>query len=168
MPLYVLRHAIAVERGSPDYAADDSARPLTEDGIQKMRRGARGIRRMGLDFDLILTSPYRRARQTAEIVADALDALERMEIFSPLAADVAPEEAVAQAAERAAGSESVLLVGHEPQLSEIGSILLAGNTELGLQLKKGGLFKLECSRIGPGSGTLEWWLTAKQLRQLAD
>jgi phosphohistidine phosphatase len=78
MEIYVLRHAIAVERGSPDYLHDDSQRPLTKKGIRRMRRGVRGLGHAGLEFDLLLTSPYTRARQTAEIVVEALGGPDRL------------------------------------------------------------------------------------------
>ena len=166
MEVYVLRHAIAVERGHPDYSGNDSARPLTAKGIGKMRRGAEGIRALGLDFDLILSSPYRRARETAEIVADAIDQRGRLEIFAGLAAEVPATAAIREVSARVAGADSVLLVGHEPQLSEIASILLAGNSSVDFVLKKAGMYKLECSSLSPGTAAMEWWLTPRQLRRL--
>ncbi len=166
MELYVLRHAIAEERNPIEYP-DDAARPLTAEGRRRMRRGARGLARMGAALDLILSSPYARAWDTAEIVAGVLDARHRLEAFPPLAAEVAPEEAVAALAGRLGGMVSVMLVGHEPQLSAIGSILLAGRSDVDLRLGKGGSFKLLCPRIQPRGATLEWWLTPRQLRRLA-
>lgn len=165
MKLHVLRHAIAVERGTPGYE-DDSTRPLTDDGIRKMRRAARGVERLKVDVDLILSSPYRRAVETAEIAAAALGARQRLEVLDALAAPIGAADAIGRIAERAAGAESVMIVGHEPQLSEIGSILLAGHEDLDLRLKKGGLFTLDCRRIAPGEGTLESWLPPRVLRQI--
>src|ERR1044072_5656017 len=69
--LYLIRHAIAAERG--DAWPDDSKRPLTESGIARMRKAARGLARLDVTIDLILSSPLVRARQTADIVAAALD-----------------------------------------------------------------------------------------------
>ncbi len=69
MDIYIIRHAIAVDRGTPEYE-DDSQRPLTEKGKKKMRQIASGLRALGVDFDFILSSPYIRARETAEILAD--------------------------------------------------------------------------------------------------
>ena len=69
--LYLIRHAIAEERG--DSWPDDAKRPLTDDGTAKMRKAARGLARIGVRFDVILTSPFVRTRQTAEIVATAFD-----------------------------------------------------------------------------------------------
>ena len=71
MELYFLRHAIAAEMGTLQ-VTDDSQRPLIPEGVKKMKKGAEGMVRMGLSFDVILSSPYVRARQTAEIAAEAL------------------------------------------------------------------------------------------------
>lgn len=167
MKLHVLRHAIAVERGTPGYE-DDSKRPLTEPGIRKMKQAALGLSQLNLDVDLILTSPYRRASETAEIAAKALRATERLEVLEALSAPVEAAEAVRQLSERAAGAEAVMIVGHEPQLSEIGSILLAGHEDLDLQLKKGGIFTLVCRRIAPREAMLESWLPPRILRRLGN
>ena len=69
MNLYIIRHAIAVDEGSPEYE-EDSQRPLTDKGKKKMRQIAKGLRALGVDFDLILSSPYIRAKETAEILED--------------------------------------------------------------------------------------------------
>src|SRR5919201_2517208 len=69
--LYLVRHAIAEERG--DAWPDDTKRPLSDDGISRMRKTARGLARLGVAVDVILTSPLVRTRQTAEIVAGAMD-----------------------------------------------------------------------------------------------
>ena len=168
MDLYILRHGIAVDRGNPEYVQDDSKRPLTRKGIRRMIRAARGMKRLGMDFDLILTSPYVRAKRTAEIVADALGGETTLEAFQPLAAETPPEQAIRQIARRTEGLGSVLLVGHEPQLSAMGSLLLSGSPDLALELRKGGLFKLEAEQIQAGTAVLDWWLTPRQLRRLGD
>ncbi len=165
--LTFLRHAISEERGFPGIS-DDSLRPLKESGVEKMRIGAQGIARLGINFDLIISSPYVRARQTAEIVAAALRPATYMELFPPLAADVEAIDAITEIRVRTEGLCSVLIVGHEPQLSQIGSILLAGDLRLDLRLKKGGMFKLTCENVSLGPATLDWWLMPKHLRQLAN
>jgi len=166
MDLYVLRHAVAIDRSSPDYIHDDSKRPLTRKGIRQMHRGARGMKRLGLDFDIVLSSPYTRARETAEIVVEALEAEDTLELFQPLTPEIPPEQAIRQLARRCEKLQSVLLVGHEPQLSAMGSILLSGTSGLALELRKGGLFKLRVDQIQSGTAILDWWLTSRQLRRL--
>src|SRR5436309_15955866 len=70
--LYLIRHAIAEARG--EAWPDDTKRPLSEDGTARMRKAARGLARLGVTFDVVLTSPLVRTRQTAEVVAGAFDA----------------------------------------------------------------------------------------------
>lgn len=163
MELYILRHAIAVERGTPGYR--DSDRPLTPDGEKKMIRAARGMKAIGLSFDLILTSPYQRAKHTAEIVAQAFDAPDKLIITTALMPTGDPGELVAQLNRHTA--DSILLVGHEPYLSSFISTLLVGDERLPLTLKKGGLCKLTVNTLKYGRcAMLQWLLTPRQLRML--
>ena len=168
MDLYALRHAIAVDRESPDFVHNNSKRPLTRKGRRRMRREAQGMARLGLKFDLILSSPYVRTRETSDIVVEALGGTTPLELFQPLSGEIPPDQALRQIARRTEGLVSVLLVGHEPQLSGIGSLLLSGGSELALELRKGGMFKLEAEQVQPATAVLEWWLTPKQLRRLGD
>ena len=163
MKLFILRHAIAVPRGTAGYR-DDSRRPLTKEGITTTRRGVRGMRRLKLDFDLVLSSPYRRAKHTAEIVVRALGIEDRLRFTDHLAAEAAPRQLVAEIQHSYAGKNSILLVGHEPYLTELVSLLLGGKPGLPLVLKKGGLCKLEIGALRPGPcARLLWWLTPRQL-----
>ncbi|RPI07837.1 MAG: phosphohistidine phosphatase SixA, partial [Zetaproteobacteria bacterium] len=116
MDLYVLRHAIAVAR-EDESVSHDSDRPLTEKGIAKLRRVTRGMRALGLSFDLILTSPYRRARQTAEIVAAAMGAGKALDRTPHLAPDGDPRALIHLVRSRIGTNASILVVGHEPYLS---------------------------------------------------
>jgi len=166
MELYFLRHAIAAEKQSGN-PADDSKRPLTAEGADKMRRIARGMRRLKLDFDVILASPYRRAKQTVEIVAAALDAKDKLQFSDHLADHGDSIQLVAELNEHHGTRKSILLVGHEPSMSELISTFLVGNRSLQLVLKKGGLCKLTVETLRYGRcAVLEWLLTPGQLRRL--
>jgi phosphohistidine phosphatase len=165
--IYILRHAIAVQRGDPAYPLD-SDRPLTPKGVRRMRRIANGMRRLGVKFDLILTSPYRRALETAFIVARQFRAGEVIQTTSLLAPEIQPEDVVNELASKYGACRNVILVGHEPQLSAIVSRLLYGNLGSPPLLKKGGLCKLQVIRLGSEkAATLSWLLTPKQLVAMA-
>jgi len=167
MELYFLRHAIAAEK-RPGSLTDDSKRPLTTEGAGKMRQIARGMRRLKLDFDVILASPYLRAKQTAEIAAAVLDARDKLQFSDHLAGHGDSIQLVAELNEHHRACKSILLVGHEPSMSELISTLLVGNRSLQLVLKKGGLCKLTVDTLRHGRcATLEWLLTPGQLRRLA-
>jgi len=162
MEIYILRHGIAVERGTPGYKKD-SDRPLTPEGEDKMHQIAEAILGMELKFDLILSSPYARAEQTANIVAGELDAeVTSTEFLEPegnaleLIAEINDEK-----------PQRVLLVGHEPDLSQLISVLITGGSEAAIELKKGGLCKLTTDKLTFGRcATLNWVLTPKLLREL--
>jgi phosphohistidine phosphatase len=159
-----VRHAIADTR---DFARwpDDSRRPLTPEGAERFRSAARGLRRIVAQVDVLLSSPYTRAWQTAEILQEEAGwpAPQRCE---PLEADRSPASALD--ALSAVGSGSVALVGHEPCLSSLASLLAAGDGgTLNLELKKGGVAFLESpGDPAPGRALLRWSVSPKILRAL--
>ena len=83
MDLYILRHGLAGEPGAPG-CANDSERPLTPEGERKLRQIAKAMKALNLSFDLLLSSPYVRARQTAEIIAAALSARKKLDFSEAL------------------------------------------------------------------------------------
>ena len=167
MKLYILRHGIAVMQDDLDYARD-AERPLTSKGKRQLRQTAAVMKKMGLRFDLILSSPYLRAKQTAEIVAASLKLKNRLKFSEALAPDGNPKELIRELNESKAAPESVLLVGHEPYLSGLVSLLTTGGTALAMDFKKGGLCKLETEQPGYGRcATLVWLLTPKQMKLMA-
>lgn len=163
MELYILRHGIAEAR--ENFASkNDNDRPLTPEGARKMRRIAKGMKALGLSFDLILTSPLLRARQTAEIVAPILQLKKRPEVFPPLSAGEETKKLVGALRQRRDSSEKILLVGHEPDLSGLISRLVSGSEDAVINLKKGGLCKMTMTTIRDGRcAILEWLLAPSQL-----
>jgi phosphohistidine phosphatase len=165
MNLYLLRHGIAASAGE---TAPDGERPLTAKGIKRMRKGARGLRRLGVSFDAILTSPLARARQTADIVAEALDLQAHLSVIETLQPGSSIEELLSSLSEYE-NREHLLLVGHEPLLSDTAAFLLTGKKKAALDLafKKGSLCHIEIDSLPPRDpGTLHCMLAAKQLRLL--
>lgn len=166
MDLYILRHAIAEDR-SPSLPGGDSQRRLTREGKQKMHRIARGIKCLKLKFDLILSSPYLRSRETAEIVAETFSKPKLLKLTPTLAPDGNPRELIEELNQNHRRCKRVLLVGHEPYLSSLASLLLSGHTDISLTLKKGGLCGLTLDKLQYGHcATLEWLLTPAQLRSI--
>ena len=163
MNLYLLRHAPAVERGVPSSRVD-SKRPLTPEGEKKMRSIAEAMHRLELEFDLILTSPFLRARQTAVIVAEVLQAQDRLRLSAHLAADGRPSRLIEEIQQLTPPPGNLLLVGHEPYLSHLTSRLLAGDNRLEIEFKKGGLCKLEIISLAyDRCARLSWLLTPRQM-----
>ena len=164
MNLYILRHAIAEEH-SP--SKPDSQRRLTGDGARKMRKVAKGIKALDLKLDLILSSPYLRAKETAEIAAKTLDCKKKLHLTPTLASSGNPRELIEELKRKHPKAKEVMLVGHEPYLSNLISLLLSGQTDISIQFKKAGLCHLSVSSLQYGRcATLEWLLTPSQLRAL--
>ena len=162
MELYLLRHAIALEREAFD-GDDDSERPLTPDGKKKMQRAARGMLRLGLSFDWILSSPYVRARDTADIVADVFTNRRHLRLTELLEPGADQRELVRHLAARHQ-KHDVMLVGHEPDLSTLLARLLGVRSSQSVRMKKGALCLLSIERVRNGAcARLEWMLTPKQL-----
>ena len=161
MDLFILRHAIAEER-SPRWS-DDSKRPLTEEGAEKMREVAKGMKVMELEFDLILSSPYVRAKETADIVADVYDA--KVHTSKHLESGGNAKTLIQELNSEYQSKTSVLLVGHEPDLGHLVSLLCSGKEEFSVTFKKAGLCKLSVAKLIHGKcASLEWLMTPKQIR----
>ena len=165
MNLYFLRHAKAFERG-PKFRPD-SKRPLTPEGEKKMYRVAKGIRNLGEPLDLILCSPYARAFRTAEILAE-VQGCKKMFATKNLAAEEAPKNLIDEINARFSSVQNIVLVGHEPYLSGLISLLLTGDNTMQLVMKKAGFCKLvvpEGLRFDK-CASLNWLLTPGQLAAL--
>jgi phosphohistidine phosphatase len=156
-----------VERGTPGFKTD-AARPLTPKGKRQLRQIATALQNLGLDFNLILSSPFLRARQTAEIIARSRKRKNRVAFSDELAPGGNPKALIQQLNELKPVPENVLLVGHEPYLSELIGLLISGGTTTDIELKKGGLGKLEAAPLRFGRcATLAWLLTPKQMKWMA-
>lgn len=167
MDLFLLRHGVAAAASS-DHPGQDSSRALTPEGVRKMQFAAAAIKASGLYFDLILSSPYLRATQTAELVAAALKVRRLVRLSAALAPQADFEKLVEELKNRYPERSSVLLVGHEPYLTGLVSLLASGRPGMTINLKKGGLCKLSVARLRNGScAALDWLLTPKLLRRLA-
>jgi phosphohistidine phosphatase len=166
MELYLLRHGLAVERGTAGFE-NDSARPLTPKGRRQLRKIAAAMKQMDLNFDLILSSPLLRAKQTAEIVAAELKLKKRLK-FSKALAPGGDAAVLFRQLERVKPSPgNVLLVGHEPDLSRLVSRLVTGGVQLKMDFKKGGLCRLDAENLRAGKcATLAWLLTPRQMKLL--
>jgi phosphohistidine phosphatase len=159
MKLYILRHGDAAERGDPRYERDDD-RPLTNKGIARTEALARALVEWEVTFDALFSSPLVRAHETAEIVARALHVRDRLALTEHLAPAGDVGQLVHQVNALQPAPANVLLVGHEPDLSGLISLLCTGGSRLRLTMKKGGLCRMEIPALRAGQcATLEWLLS---------
>ena len=156
MRIYILRHGIAEDAAR---ASSDAARALTADGKQRLRLVLGRAREAGVRPSIILTSPLKRALETAEMAATVLDVKRGLVTTNALAPSSTPQRVWNEI--RAQRTDRVLIAGHEPLLSQVVGFLLRCPA-LQLDLKKGALVSLDvdAGESGP-SGTLKWVLTPK-------
>jgi phosphohistidine phosphatase len=164
MQLYIVRHGIAIDREDPN-CPPDPERFLTEEGIEKTRQAAKGTAAISSVPDLMLTSPYVRAYQTAEIFAKALEypkakirktdfllpGAESLQLFRELSKDK--------------DSSVVFVFGHAPHLDDLLATALNSKQHI-TSLKKAGVALVELKRLVPPSGELLWLSTPKLLRKI--
>ena len=160
--LFLVRHGVAEERG-PKWP-DDTQRPLTTEGIERMRQGVRGLVRMGVELDLVLTSPLVRTRQTAEIVAASFDPRVALFVADSLKPGGTYEAVLADLAPYARRAR-IALVGHEPGIGQLAARLIG--SAHAFEFKKGAVCRIDVDSFPPtGPGTLRWFATPKILRSI--
>jgi len=157
MDIYILRHGIA-EDGHP--GQPDSERALTPEGKKKLRAVLRTAGAAGVSPTLILTSPYKRAVQTAQLAAEILNYKGDMLRTHALEPGSRPQSAWEEIRVNK-DEQSILLAGHEPLFSALTAYLL-GSPDLPIDFKKGALACVELDRFGPEpQAILKWMLTPK-------
>jgi phosphohistidine phosphatase len=160
--LYLIRHGIAEERG--EAWPDDTKRPLTDEGIAWLRKHARGLARLGVTFDVVLTSPLVRTRQTADAIAGSFDPRPPIVAAESLAPG-GTYQAVLADLEKQTRRSRIALVGHEPGIGELAARLIG--TRHPLEFKKGAVCRIDLETLPPaGPGALRWFLPPKILRRL--
>jgi phosphohistidine phosphatase len=166
MNVYLVRHADAGEP-DPKQFPDDRLRPLSADGKKDMAAVASGMKRLEIAFDAIMASDYLRARQTAECICEVyrINAA-TIETLPELGAEVDAAQTAA-ALNKVKGRDRIMLVGHQPHLGRFVGYMIAGNPDIPLEIKKGGMCCLEMSRWTPGGATLVCAIPPNVLRELA-
>ena len=162
--LYIMRHGIAVVRGS--HFEDDSKRPLTPAGKKKVKEIANGLQRLGVVVDWVVSSPLVRAVETAEIVAECLAPNVPIDFCDALRPGGSAEALITFLA-RQPNRKRVLVAGHEPDLSLLAARLIGAGRQANLAFKKGGCCLVEFDQMPPKSpAQLIWWATPRLLRKV--
>jgi phosphohistidine phosphatase len=160
--LYIIRHGIAADRGE-EYP-DDSKRPLTSQGISRLRKESRALDELGVEFDQIITSPLARARQTADIFAETMKSKPAVATSDALAPAGTPAAVIQELAKHSKKAR-IALVGHEPNLGELAARLIGARSPL--EFKKGAICRIDFEVLPPkGIGQLRWFVPPLMLRKL--
>lgn len=157
MQIYLLRHGIAED---PRPGQADADRALTAEGVKRLREILKRARTASVAPTVVVTSPYLRARQTAELAADILDYAGKLAPSSKLTPMASPADTWSEV--RTFRREpSLLLVGHEPHMSSFTAFLL-GTPELRIDFKKGAMVRIDLLDLGvQPRGVLKWMMAPK-------
>ena len=160
--IYLVRHGVAADL-SPEFPADDE-RPLTNEGAERLRLQALGMRELQVRLDRVLTSPLLRAAQTAEILAAGIGCA-----VPPVSVDAlrpgGSYDALMAALGRLGNDRAVALVGHMPSIGEVAARLIGAKEPLGF--KKGATCCIETDGLPPArAGQLRWFMPPRALRAL--
>ena len=162
LELYLIRHGIAAERGA-DYP-DDSKRPLTSEGISRLKKEAKALAALDVDFDLIISSPLARTKQTAEVFAQIMASRPSVSLSDSLAPAGTPAAVFTELSKHMRKGR-IALVGHEPNIGELTARLIGARTPI--EFKKGAIARIDFDVFPPkGSGQLQWFVTPKMLRKI--
>lgn len=164
MELYLIRHGIAVDREDPN-CPPDTERPLTPKGMKRSHAAALGLRALDVKPNLVLTSPWLRAVQTAEIFCETIGYPSKKIIRTDaLKGTSAPPDLLREL--QSTKAKIVWCFGHEPHLHLVIAHILRTSAKI-TELKKAGLALLELERISPPQGRLTALYPASTLRLLA-
>jgi phosphohistidine phosphatase len=156
----LVRHGIAAERGAA--YPDDSTRPLTARGAERVREVARGLVAIGVDADEILTSPFVRTRQTADLIAEAFTPRPKVTNVHALAVG-GRAAAVVDYLSKLTRRRGVVLVGHAPLIGEVAAKLVGARRAI--EFRKGAACCVELDALPPTrAGALRWFLPPRVLR----
>jgi phosphohistidine phosphatase len=161
LELYLIRHGLAAQRGS-EYP-DDSKRPLTHRGISAVRKEARALNALKIGFDLIITSPLTRTKQTADLIAETLETKPAVTTSDALAPAGTPAAVMTELA-RHAKKGRIALVGHEPNIGELAARLIGARSPIAF--KKGAMCRIDFEVLPPKAiGQLRWFIPPRVLRK---
>ncbi len=159
MNVYIIRHAIAAKRSDSKYP-DDSQRPLVKKGTNIMKKVASRLKKIGVSPDIIISSPYTRAIDTARILKNELGKSYKIMESNLLEPDTPPVKTIKHLS--TLDFNEVALVGHDPSLSLLVQEMVSPETSLNLVFKKAGVCLIEFeNKPAPGAGTLKWLIAPK-------
>jgi phosphohistidine phosphatase len=162
LELYLIRHGLAAERG-PEYA-DDSKRPLTSNGVTALKREAKALNALDVTFEVIISSPLTRTRQTADILAELLPGKPSVVTSDALAPAGTPAAVIHEIGKHHRKAK-IALVGHEPNVGELAARLIGARSPIAF--KKGAICRIDFDVLPPkGLGQLRWFLPPRVLRKL--
>lgn len=161
MEIYLMQHGPALPKDQ------DPEEGLNPEGKERIHASGQALKKMGVAFDAILSSPKKRSKQTAAIVAEAVGFPVEKIVETKKVKAMAPPEETIQALSEFSGARRVLVAGHLPSVAEMASFLLTEGSKAAVQFEMGGCCLIDVDKLPTHSGRLLWYLTPLQLRLIA-
>lgn len=161
MEIYLMQHG-------PNLSKDeDPEESLSLEGEAQISKAAQAIKKMGLEFDVVIASPKKRSQQTAAIVAEAIGFPVESIVVTDKVKAMTPAAQTIDYLEQFAGKRTVLVAGHLPSLAEVASALLTSGSKATIQFERGGIGRIDVDSLPTSEGKLRWYLVPDQLELLA-
>jgi len=161
MEIYLMQHGPALSK------EQDPDEGLAPEGEARIHASGKALKRLGVSFDAILSSPKKRSRQTAAIVAKEVGfSIEKIIETKKVKAMTPPEETVVALSELV-GVSRVLVAGHLPSVAEVASFLLTKGSKAAVQFEMGGCCRIDVEKLPTHEGRLRWYMVPEQLKLIA-
>lgn len=161
MEIYLMQHGPALPK------EQDPEEGLSPEGEARIHASGQALKKIGVNFDVILSSPKKRSKQTAAIVAEEVGVPAEKIIETEKVKAMTPPEETVQALSELAEVKRILIAGHLPSVAEVASFLLTEGSKAAVQFEMGGCCRIDVDELPTHSGRLQWYLTPAQLRLIA-
>ena len=161
MEIYLMQHGPALPK------EQDPEEGLSPEGEARIHASGQALKKMGVSFDAVLSSPKKRSRQTAAIVAEAVGFKQEKIIETEKVKAMTPPEETVEVLAGLSGAERVLIAGHLPSVAELASFLLTEGSKAAVQFEMGGCCRIDVEKLPTHSGRLRWYLLPAQLQLIA-
>jgi len=161
MEIYLMQHGPALPK------EQDPEEGLSPEGEARIHWSGKALKKMGICFDVILSSPKKRSKQTAEIMAKEIGIPPENIIETEKVKAMAPAEETVKTLSELSGKERILIAGHLPSVAEIASFLLTEGSKANIGFEMGGCCRIDVDDLPTHSGRLRWYITPDQLKLMA-
>ena len=161
MEIYLMKHGPALPK------EQDPDEGLSPAGEARIHASGKALKKMGVTFDVILSSPKKRSRQTAAIVAEEVGFPPEKIMDTEKAKAMTPPEETVKALTEHAGDKRILIAGHLPSVAEVASFLLTEGSKALVEFEMGGCCRIDVEDLPTHSGHLRWYITPEQLKLIA-
>jgi len=161
LEIYLMQHGLAMPKDQ------DPEEGLSPDGEARIHASGEALKKMGISFDAILSSPKKRSKQTAAIMAQETGFPTEKIVETKRVKAMTPPEETLQALSELSGARCVLVAGHLPSVAEVASLLLTQGSKVAVQFEMGGCCRIDVSELCAGAGCLRWFLLPNQLKLVA-